>query len=146
MCMSTMPAPASAATRAISGSPSAVTSFTIDAPASSARRATMALVVSTEMQAPSAASASSTGSSRLSCSSTGTGAAPGRVLSAPRSTTSAPSAISDRPCAIAAPGSRYRPPSENESGVTFTMPMTSVRSPRSNSRSRHRQSIGPPTS
>src|ERR1041384_4191540 len=41
---------------------------------------------------------------------------------APRSRTSAPSATSARPCAIAATGSRYFAPSENESSVMLRMP------------------------
>ena len=49
MCIRTTPAPASATTRAISGSPSAVMSLTTDAPAASARRATSALLVSIEI-------------------------------------------------------------------------------------------------
>src|SRR5271165_1572234 len=36
---------------------------------------------------------------------------------------SAPSNASARACATAASASRYRPPSENESGVTFTIPI-----------------------
>ena len=50
--------------------------------------------------------------------------APGRVDSPPTSTRSAPSAASARPCATAAAGSNQSPPSENESGVTLTTPMT----------------------
>ena len=50
MCMSTTPAPVSAATLAISGSAErALVSLMIEAPAASASRATSALVVSTEM-------------------------------------------------------------------------------------------------
>src|SRR5436309_4666624 len=68
-----------------------------------------------------------TGSTRRSSSSTGTSAAPGRVLSPPTSTTSAPSAARAKPWPTAASGSSQRPPSENESGVTFRTPMTSGR-------------------
>ena len=42
-----------------------------------------------------------------------------------------PSWTSRIPCAIAADGSTNSPPSENESGVTFTTPITSVRRPNS---------------
>src|SRR5262249_7511665 len=45
------------------------------------------------------------------------------------------------PCATAAAGSRKRPPSENESGVTFRTPITRTRSLSSNTRSLHRQRI-----
>src|SRR5258708_6263827 len=48
----------------------------------------------------------------------------GRVDSAPISIMSAPSATMRRACAIAASGSRKRPPSENESGVTLRTPIT----------------------
>ena len=57
----------------------------------------------------------------------GTGCAPGRVDSPPTSRRSAPSATSARPCSTAAPASSHRPPSENESGVTLTTPMTAGR-------------------
>ena len=53
-----------------------------------------------------------------------TGSAPGRVDSPPMSRIAAPSARAAAPWAIAASGSRYSPPSENESGVTLTTPMT----------------------
>ena len=134
MCMSTSPAPAAATTRAISGSPSALTSLTAQAPASSARAATSALVVSTDSAGPSASAAS-----RRQRSAAGTGDAPGRVLSAPRTMRSAPSAASASACPAAARGSRVRPPSENESGVTLTIPMTRVRASRSKRRSRQCQ-------
>src|SRR5204863_368624 len=48
----------------------------------------------------------------------------GRVDSPPTSRIAAPSAARSLPWAIAAPGSSQRPPSEKESGVTLTMPMT----------------------
>jgi hypothetical protein len=139
MCMSTTPAPDSATAAGIAGSPSAVTPLITAAPAVRTLRATSALEVSTETQAPSAARGSTTGSNRRSCSSADTPVAPGRVLSAPRSTRSAPSAINCLACAIASAGMRYRPPSENESGVTLTTPITSVRRETSNARSRQRQ-------
>src|SRR5215211_3714403 len=106
MCMRQQSAPASATTPASAGSKrKADTSFTIVAPASMARRATVAFVVSMESRAPatSAASRSTTGTTRRRSSSSETGSAPGRV---------------DSP-----PASRKRPPSEKESGVTLTMPM-----------------------
>src|SRR6185437_5859765 len=48
----------------------------------------------------------------------------GRVDSPPMSRMWAPCSTSSKPCAIAAPESRYSPPSENESGVTLTIPMS----------------------
>ena len=39
---------------------------------------------------------------------------------------SAPAATSSRACAIAASWFNHRPPSENESSVTLTIPMTTV--------------------
>ena len=53
-----------------------------------------------------------------------TGSAPGRLDSPPMSRMSAPSASSCSQRAIAAPSSTPAPPSENESGVTLTMPIT----------------------
>src|SRR5215471_5951312 len=49
---------------------------------------------------------------------------------------SAPSAAMRLPCAIASVGSRKRPPSENESGVTLRIPMTNGR-PSANRRASH---------
>ena len=98
------------------------------APASSAARATATLVVSIERRAPGrrARAARSTGTTRRSSSSSATGSAPGRVDSPPTSRMSAPSAASRSPCSTAASASRNSPPSENESGVTFTTPMIST--------------------
>src|SRR5581483_5339427 len=70
---------------------------------------------------------SSTGRRRAPSSSAGTGGAPGRVDSAPTSSRSAPSATSRRACRAAAAGSRYRPPSANESGVALPIPITRTR-------------------
>ncbi len=123
MCMRTTPAPRSATSPAISGSPRrAVTSLTIVAPASSAASATGAFEVSTEISAPTPASPATTGSTRRSSSSTATSAAPGRVDSPPTSRISAPAAatpaVRDR-----RPRIEIEPPSENESGVTLTTPI-----------------------
>ena len=60
----------------------------------------------------------------------GTRGAPGRVVSPPTSSRSAPAASSARPCATPRHGRGGPPPSEKESGVTLTTPMTRVR-PRS---------------
>src|SRR6185436_7964623 len=93
----------------------------------SASRITRARRVSTETGTGASRKASSNGRMRASSSSSETGAAPGRVDSPPMSSRSAPSAMSLRACASAAAGSRYCPPSENESGVTLTTPMTNGR-------------------
>src|SRR5262249_29617804 len=52
------------------------------------------------------------------------GSAPGRVDSPPMSITTAPSSAIRRPVSTARCGSKFTPPSENESGVTLMMPMT----------------------
>src|SRR5438309_11331496 len=126
MCMNTYPAPAVATRGIISESPRpAVMSLTTVAPASRAAAATEASEVSTLTGTPaSAARRKMTGTTRRRCSSAGTGGDPGRVDSPPTSRTAAPAAASSRPCSTARPGSRNRPPSENESGVTFTIPIT----------------------
>ena len=64
-----------------------------------------------------------TGSTRSSSSATLTGEAPGRVDSPPTSRMSAPAAASSSPRRTARSGDRNSPPSENESGVTLTIPM-----------------------
>ena len=101
----------------------AETSLRMSAPAATAARATSGLVVSMDTR-PWGASLATTSTTRASSSSTGTGSAPGRVDSPPTSTTAAPSSNSLRPRATAASGEENRAPSENESGVTLTMPMT----------------------
>ena len=105
----------------------AATSLTMLAPAASAARATPGLTVSIEIGTLTRpANCSITGITRRSSSASLTGKAPGRVDSPPTSMISAPCSTSCRACATAAGGSRNRPPSENESGVTFTMPITSA--------------------
>src|SRR5579884_377904 len=125
MCIRQQPARAPPPPPAMSGSPSAVTSLTIVAPAWSAAWATSALEVSTHSRAevPQSASPWMTGSTRAFSSSAVTGAAPGRVDSPPMSRISAPSASRRRPWATAASGARNRPPSEKESGVTLITPI-----------------------
>src|SRR5437016_8377573 len=141
MCMSTTPAPDAATTPAIRGSARmAETSLTMTAPAWRAASATPAFIVSTETGTPAfPASASMTGTTRASSSASATGSAPGRVDSPPTSIRSTPSATISIPRATAAPGSENRPPSEKESGVTFRMPITCVRSRTGRARSRQRQ-------
>jgi hypothetical protein len=90
-----------------------------------AARATAGLRVSMEIgTATLPARTRTTGMTRRSSSSSGTGSAPGRVDSPPMSRMPAPSAANRSPCSIARPGSSQRPPSENESGVTLTIPIT----------------------
>src|SRR3954451_12496379 len=126
MCIRQQVAPELATRPASSGSKrNADTSFTMRAPAWSAASATTSLVVSMETRAtPPTARRSTTGTTRWSSSSAGTGSAPGRVDSPPTSSISAPSAASSSPCLTAASASRNSPPSENESGVTLTTPIT----------------------
>ena len=151
-CDSATPAPNSAQTCAMPGPQvKPLTSLTISAPARSAARAVAALYVSTETTACGNAfnSPSRTGNSRACSSSALTSALmpsvwpparePGRVLSAPRSRMSAPSSRHCMQRTTAASGSRKEPPSEKESGVIFTTPITSVRRPNSRVRVRSRQ-------
>ena len=75
-----------------------------------------------------------TGSTRASSSPSGSGNAPGRDDSPPMSRMSAPASTSASQCANAAWVDLYCPPSEKESGVTLTMPITlgvakSIRNP-----------------
>ena len=115
-----------------------------------AARAVLALYVSTETTARGAAFKipSTTGSNRACSSSALTAACtlparePGRVLSAPISSTSAPSSSSRNACSTAASVSRYSPPSLNESYVTFTTPITSVCRPSARVRVRSFHSAG----
>src|SRR4051794_1149641 len=123
MCMRQQPAPLEATTPAIAGSwRKADTSLTMVAPACRAVSATATLRVSMEMVAGE--SLSMTGTTRRSSSSSETGSAPGRVDSPPTSRTPAPSLSRCSPCATAASAEKYNPPSEKESGVTFTTPIT----------------------
>src|SRR5215471_4664000 len=131
LCMITTAASTPATTSAMAGSfCNPHTSLTMTAPSSTARAATFAFMVSTESGAASSrARRAKTGSIRASSSAAVTGVAPGRVDSPPTSTIAQPSAASVRACAMAASAPRKRPPSEKESGVTFTMPMTAGRAP-----------------
>src|SRR5947208_131596 len=130
MCMRTTGTPARAQSGSIAGSARpAETSFTTSAPASSAARATSAFIVSTAIGTRTAArTAASTGSRRRRSSPPGTAVAPGRVDSAPTSSARAPAATISAAASAARAGSRWRPPSENESGVAFRMPTSATRS------------------
>jgi len=76
------------------------------------------------MDAALDAGARTTGTTRASSSSTGTGSAPGRVDSPPTSMMSAPSSINARARATAASARSASPPSEKLSGVTLTTPIS----------------------
>src|ERR1700742_5025058 len=112
-----------------------LTSLTSRAPASRASSATDARMVSTLTGTPARASSVMTGRTRRTSSSAEIRCAPGRVDSPPTSTMSAPWTASSSPCATAASAPSHWPPSENESGVTLTTPMT-----------RQRGSLGSPAS
>src|SRR5690606_8841424 len=117
--------PASPTTLVMAGSASPPeTSLTTATPASSAAAATAARVVSTLMGTPAAAKSRITGSTRAISVSASTRSAPGRVDSPPTSTRSAPCSRMRTACATAASRSAYRPPSEYESGVTLSTPIT----------------------
>ena len=110
-----------------SSKPSADTSLIIRAPAFKAAVITAALRVSAETMW-AFDSPAMTPSTRAISSSVVTVSEPGRVDSPPTSRISAPSLASFRPWAIPASTFAKRPPSENESGVTLTIPMTRVAS------------------
>src|SRR5438552_1683156 len=130
MCIRTTGTPSRAHRGSIAASAMpAETSFTTSAPAPSAARATSAFIVSTEIGTRTAArTAPSTGSRRRRSSPPGTAIAPGRVDSAPTSSARAPAATISAAASAARAGSRWRPPSENESGVAFRMPRSATRS------------------
>src|SRR5205823_4427156 len=85
------------------------------------------LVVSMLTATPSATSSRITGSTLANSTSGSTRGAPGRVDSPPTSTRSAPASRIATPWATAWSRSSHRPPSENESGVTLRMPITTQR-------------------
>src|SRR5262245_15247785 len=104
----------------------------ISAPASSAARAATFFVVSTEIGIRSRPrNAPITGITRSISSSALTGFDPGLVDSPPTSRMSAPSASISRARETAFSRSAYFPPSENESGVTLSTPITRTRDSRS---------------
>src|SRR5712691_10664176 len=143
MCIRHTPTCAEATASSAPGALSALMSFTIEAPSAIAARITSGFTVSTETGTGRSRRPLSTGSSRRNSSSGVTAtSAPGRLDSAPTSTISAPSSTRRRAWSTAAPASRKRPPSEKESGVTFTTPMTSGRSSRSRNRPQARKDSG----
>ena len=112
-------------------------SFKIAAPAPMAISATLAFCVSTEIgifKCPR--NASSTGSKRRSSSAAEMPAEPGRVDSAPTSRMSAPARSMASAPSTARLTLKNFPPSEKLSGVTFSTPIISVRSPRTSARER----------
>ena len=127
--MRTTPAPRSAQSAAISGSPRrAVTSLTIAAPGVERRRGDRRLRgVDRDRAPPSRASPATTGiDPRAAPPPRRPPRPPAGSIRRRRRGSSAPAAASSRPCAIAASGSRYSPPSENESGVTLTTPISFI--------------------
>ena len=102
------------------------TSLMIWAPSLSAAAATDARVVSMDSMAPAGINVLTAPVMRASSSASATRLAPGRVDSAPMSMMSAPAAIMSRPCWAALAGSSHRPPSEDESSVMLSTPITMV--------------------
>ena len=94
------------------------------------------------MATPKRTASCTTGRTRRSSSSTGTAGAPGRVDSPPMSRMLAPWYTSDSACRNALKVSACCPPSENESGVTFTMPMMWARCKSSRKRPACQKSCG----
>src|SRR3954466_1205342 len=99
-------------------------SLIIEAPALSAACITSGRLVSTERGFSSCLRPSSTGRILSNSSDGDTGRAPGREDSPPISMMSAPSSASLCAWAMAAFASKNLPPSEKESGVTLTTPIT----------------------
>ena len=97
--------------------------------------------VSPHRELISIANFSMTGITRRNSSASLTGFAPGRVDSPPMSRISAPCATSSSACATAFSALKNFPPSEKESGVTLTMPMTSAGRGKRNSNCRAQKSI-----
>ena len=117
--------PVSAQSPAIPGDPRPLTSLTIWTPRPTAFLATSGFMVSTDTGTPKDGRISfSTGASLEISSSAETGDEPGRVDSAPMSIRSAPASSISKAWRAASRGSVHIPPSENESGVTFRIPMT----------------------
>ena len=105
-----------------------LTSFTYVAPAPIAACAVLARIVSILTTAPSSTNSVTTGMTRSFSSSSLTRSAPGLVDSPPTSIMSTPSAIISFARVIADAKSKCLPPSAKESGVTFKIPITRVRS------------------
>ena len=104
-----------------------LTSFTYFTPALIAFAATPLRIVSIETGTPSFTTSSKTGITRANSSSSLTRSAPGLVDSPPISIMSTPSSSILLARDIAASVVKWRPPSANESGVTFKIPITKVR-------------------
>ena len=103
-----------------------LTSLMIAAPACTAFSAVSARIVSMLIFTPCFESSAITGITRACSSSALTRSAPGLVDSPPISMMSTPSAIISRPRATPASKELWRPPSANESGVRFKIPMTNM--------------------
>ena len=103
-----------------------LTSLIIDAPAFIAALAVLARIVSILIFTPCFANSVITGIVLAISSASLTRSAPGLVDSPPISMMSTSSAIISNPRATAASKSLCLPPSANESGVTFKMPITNM--------------------
>src|SRR6056297_589252 len=101
-----------------------LTSLTMLAPACTAASATCARMVSMLTVIPAPDNSRITGNTRAHSSSGVIRWAPGRVDSPPTSITSAPCACITRACSTARSTESNSPPSEKESGVTFSTPHT----------------------
>ena len=99
-------------------------SLMMSAPASNAHCITAGLQVSTETGTCQPTAACTTAWMRAHSVAASTAAAPGREDSPPMSKMCTPSRSKRSACAMAAVAWGCWPPSENESGVTFTMPIT----------------------
>ncbi len=127
MCIRQTAQPDMAAASSAPGWRRALTSLIIAAPAAAAACMTSGLLVSTERMAwVRERKRAITGITRRSSSSRPTGCAPGRVDSPPTSMMAAPSSAICTPRSTAASSRTNFPPSENESGVTFSTPMTTA--------------------
>jgi len=126
MCMSTTGVSVEAATSGIPGSDRAAMSLIMSTPSAITAAAVSGSDVSTERGSPASCRLipRMTGTSRSRWTAEGARSEPGRVDSAPTSIIAAPWDFISRARSTAAAGSRYRPPSEKESGVTLSMPMT----------------------
>ena len=104
-----------------------LTSLIYVAPTLIACLATSARIVSTLTTAPSFTNSLMTGITLFNSSSSLTLSAPGLVDSPPTSIMSAPSTTKRRPPNTASSLDKCLPPSANESGVIFSIPITTVR-------------------
>lgn len=127
ICIRQAATPPAATASSAPGARNALTSLIMAAPALIASRITSGFDVSTETDMFLLTSDCTIGIIRLNSSSMLTGSLPGRVDSPPMSSQSAPSLTRRDACRSAPSVEAHKPPSEKESGVTFTIPITSGR-------------------